>query len=136
MTAEEFLEATRKRSDADFKAVSTLLDWCREQGLEIRGGAGRKNGTLYVHVGADTLCCFENSRRGEGYIYLYFERMGPAFETIAARKELCDKFNVIKDVDLSAEKRYPGLGIYRLRTEADVRTIRDAFAWMLERMRS
>ncbi len=51
----------------------------------------------------------------EGYFYLTFAEMGPAFAELDQRAELCVRVNRIAGVEISAENQFQGIGFAKLR---------------------
>ena len=60
----------------------------------------------------------------------------PAFSELDQRAELCERVNRIEGLEISPEKKYPGIGFSKLREKNELETLFEALEWMVERIRA
>ncbi|MCP5109432.1 MAG: hypothetical protein GY953_01210, partial [bacterium] len=138
-TTEEFLARLRRMRPVDAEISEKIMDWGRRKGFVLLGGKGVKHAAIHFVLKVDGVewkpfNIYEGYQ--EGYLYLPFAQMGPAFAELDQRAELCRRVNRIKGMKALPEKHYPGVGFAKLRAKGALMQLFEALGWMVERMRA
>ena len=134
-----FANLARRQSDDEAAVARRLLDWAKDNRLEVWWGKGQTDGSFfpmyYNKQGKHLLFAVWTYGRVE----IQFQHMkSPPFDNIAKRQELANRLSQIDGISLSpsAVTRRPSITLSQLIKPDSLVRLTDCFDWMLREIKA